>query len=95
MGLPLTSANWKEKDSNEWCRKHVPNWHWGRRIIDVVSDDDKMDSYYKEGKKMSKVPQRRIKSDGTYDREDLDLAASLRRNAPATAAACTPDDSME
>jgi hypothetical protein len=37
-----------------------------------------------------------MKSDATYDREDLDLAASLRRNAAATtAAACTPDDSWE
>jgi hypothetical protein len=55
-----------------------------------------MDSYYEEGKKLYKVPQRRMKSDATYHREDLDLAASLRRNAAATAAAaCTPDDSWE
>jgi hypothetical protein len=52
MGLSLTSADWNEKDSDKWCRKHVPNWHLGRRIIDVVSDEDKMDSYYEEGKKM-------------------------------------------
>jgi hypothetical protein len=95
MGLPSTLAEWNEKDSEEWCRKHVLNWHLGRRIIDVVSNDDKMDSYYEEGKKMYKVLQRHMKSDATYDREDLDLAASLRRNAAAAAAACTPDGSWE
>jgi hypothetical protein len=52
MGFPLTLANWNKKDSDKWCRKHVPNLHSGRRIIDVVSDNDKMDSYYEEGKKM-------------------------------------------
>jgi hypothetical protein len=56
MGLPSTSAEWNKKDSDEWCRKHVPNWHSGRKIIDVVSDDDKMDSYYEEVKKLYKVP---------------------------------------
>jgi hypothetical protein len=62
----------------------------------VVSDDDKMESYYHEGKKLYKVPQRRLmKSEATYDREDLDLAASLRHNAVAAAAACTPDDPWE
>jgi hypothetical protein len=56
----------------------------------------KKESYYQEGKKLYKVPQRRLmKSDATYDREDLDLAASLRRNAGAAAAACTPDDPWE
>jgi hypothetical protein len=68
----------------------------GRRIINIVSDDDKMDSYHEEGKKMYKVPQTCMKSDATYDREDLDLTASLRCNIAATAAAaCTPDDSWE
>jgi hypothetical protein len=96
MELPLTSADWNEEDSDNWCRKHVPNWQSHRRIIDVVSDDNKMESYYHEGKKLYKVPQRRLmKTDATYDREDLDLAASLRRNAAAAAAACTPDDLWE
>jgi hypothetical protein len=96
MELPLTSADWNEEDSDNWCRKHVPNWQSHRRIIDVVSDDNKMESYYHEGKKLYKVPQRRLmKTDATYDREDLDLAASLRRNAAAAAAACTPDDPWE
>jgi hypothetical protein len=27
MGLPSTSAEWNEKDLDEWCRKHVPNCH--------------------------------------------------------------------
>jgi hypothetical protein len=97
MGLPSTSEDWNEKDSDEWCRTHVPDWHSGRKIIDANShhlvmtatnDDDKMTSYAnEEGKQLYRVPQRRIKSDDTYAREDLDLAASLRRNAAATAAA--------
>jgi hypothetical protein len=96
MGLPSTSAEWNKKDSDKWCRKHVPNWHSGRKIIDVVTDDDKMNSYYKEGKKLYRVPQRRMKSDATYDREDLNLAASLRRKAAATAAAAAaPDESWD
>jgi hypothetical protein len=96
MGLPFTSADWNEEDSDNWCRKHVPNWNEDRRIIDVVSDDDRMESYYHEGKKLYKVPQRRLKkTDATYKREDLDLAASLCRNAAAAAAACTPADAWE
>jgi hypothetical protein len=55
-----------------------------------------MASYYEEGKKLYRVPQRRMKSDATYDREDLDLPASLRRNAAATAAAASaPDTSWD
>jgi hypothetical protein len=55
-----------------------------------------MDSYYEEGKKLYKVPQRRMKSDATYNREDLDLAASLSRNAAARAAAASaPDKSWD
>jgi hypothetical protein len=45
-----------------------------------------MTSYTNEdGKQLYRVPQRRMKSDDTYAREDL--ALSLRRNAAATAAA--------
>jgi hypothetical protein len=96
IGLPLMSADWNEEDSDDSCRKHVPNWQSHRRIIDVVSDDDKMESFYHKGKKLYKVPPRRLKrTEATYDREDLDLAASLRRNAAAAAAACTPDDPWE
>jgi hypothetical protein len=40
-----------------------------------------------EGKQLYRVPQKRVKSDKTYAREDLNLAASLQRNAAATAAA--------
>jgi hypothetical protein len=96
MGLLLTSAGWNEEDSDNWCRKHVPNRKEDRRIIDVVSDNDRMESYYHEGKKLYKVPQRRLKkTDTTYEREDLDLEASLRGNAAAAAAACTQDDAWE
>jgi hypothetical protein len=62
----------------------------------MVSDDYRMESYYHEGKKLYKVPQRRLKkTDATYEREDLYLAASLRRNAAAAVAACNPDDAWE
>jgi hypothetical protein len=80
MGLPFTSEDWM-RDSDTWCREHIPNWKEERRIIDVVSDDDKMQSYYYKGKKLYKVPQRRPKrTDATYEREDRDLAASLSRH---------------
>ncbi len=55
-----------------------------------------MESYYYEGKKLYKVPQRRHKrTDATYEREDLELAASLSRNAAAAAAACNTADAWE
>jgi hypothetical protein len=44
-GLPLTSADWNKEDSDNGCRKHVPNWKADRRIIDVVCDNDRMESY--------------------------------------------------
>jgi hypothetical protein len=97
MVLPSTSADWNEKDSEEWCRTHVPDWHSGRKIINpndqhlvttATNDDDKMTNYAnKAGKQLYRVPQRRMKSDNTYARDDLNLAASLRRNTAATAAA--------
>jgi hypothetical protein len=70
----------------------------GRKLIDATghhlvtqkasNDNDKMTSYAGEaGKQLYRVPQRRMKSDDTYAREDLDLAVSLRRNAAATSAA--------
>jgi hypothetical protein len=45
------------------------------------TNGDRGDNYYFKGTKLFKV-----KSEESYDREDRDLAASLRRNA-ATAAA--------
>jgi hypothetical protein len=98
MGLPSTSADWNEKDSVERCRTHVPDWHSGRKIINAngqhlvtqtaSNDYDKMTSYADEASnQLYRVPQRRIKSDDTYAREELDLAASLRCNAVATLAA--------
>jgi hypothetical protein len=82
MGLPLTSEEWM-RDSATW---HEENEE--KRIIDVVSDDDKMESYYFEGKKLYRIPQRRPRrTDETYQREDRDLAASLCRKAAAAAAA--------
>jgi hypothetical protein len=109
MGLPSTSADCNKKDSEEWCRKHIPNyhsgkkikhvpdWHSGKKIINAnghhlvttaSNDDNKMTSYANDdGKQLYRVPQKQMKSDDTYAREDLDLALSLRRNAAAAAAA--------
>jgi hypothetical protein len=100
MGLPSTSADWNEKDSDEWCRKHVPDWHSGNKIsnanghhlVTTASNDvkDKMTSYANEdGKQLYKIPQRQMKSDKTYAREDFNLALSLRRNSAAAAAAAS------
>jgi hypothetical protein len=63
----------------------------------VSNDDDKMVSYSnKEGKQLYRVLERRMKLDATCDREDLNLAASLRRNAAATAAdASEPAESWD
>jgi hypothetical protein len=80
MGLPLTSEEWVA-ESAAWHEKHQEE-----RIIDVVSPkNDKMDAYYFEGTQLYKVP----RTDESYEREDRDLAASLRRNATAAAAAAT------
>jgi hypothetical protein len=98
MGLPSTSADWNKKDLDEWCRKHVPNyhsgkkikhvpdWHSGKKIIDAnghhlvttaSNKDDNMTSYANEdGKQLYINPQRRMKSDNTYARDDLDLASA-------------------
>jgi hypothetical protein len=106
MGLPSTSAEWNKKDSDEWCRKNVPDWHSGRKIIDAngqhlvtkaANDDDMMISYAnEEGKQLYRVTQRRMMSVETYPREDLDLADSLRRNAAATTlAASSPTESWD
>jgi hypothetical protein len=82
MGLPLTSEEWM-RDSATW---HEENEE--KRIIDVVSDDDMMEAYYFEGKKLCRILKRRHRrTDETYEREDRDLAASLSRNAAAAAAA--------
>jgi hypothetical protein len=63
------------------------------------NNDDKMTSYADEAlKQLYRVPQRRMKSDKTYAREDLDLAASLRRNTAAkyaAAAASAPPASLD
>jgi hypothetical protein len=48
-------------------------------MIPYINEDD--------GKHLNKVPQRQMKSDKTYAREDLDLARSLSRNAASAAAA--------
>jgi hypothetical protein len=102
MGLPfMTSDQRKKKEEEDWCREHIPNWCKGTQIIDTnghvtknANDDvdDNMIPYINEddGKQLDKVPQRRMKSDKTYAREDLNLARSLRRNAAAAVAAAAP-----
>jgi hypothetical protein len=76
MGLPHTSEEWLA-ESNKWHEKSEET-----RTIDVVSPkDDKTDEYYFEGSRLFQVQ----RTDESYDREDRDLAASLRRNAAAAA----------
>jgi hypothetical protein len=59
MGLPLTSEEWMRDSAT---------WHEEKRIIDVVSEDDKMESYYFEGKKLYRILQRRPRrTDETYE----------------------------
>jgi uncharacterized protein YnzC (UPF0291/DUF896 family) len=103
MGLPSTSADWNKKENEDWCRKHISNWCKGIQIIDTKGHiiknannnvDDNMIPYINkdDGKQLYKVPQRRMKSDETYAREDLDLDRSLCRNAAAAAAAAASAD---
>jgi hypothetical protein len=56
-------------------------------MIPYINEDDGKQpySYVNSGKD----PQRRVKSDETYAREDLNLARSLRHNAAAAAAEAT------
>jgi hypothetical protein len=86
MGLSFTSEDWM-RDSDTWNKEHILNWNREKRIIHVVSDDDKMESYFFEGEKLYRIPQRRPRrTDETYEEEDRDLAAGLSRNAAAAAA---------
>jgi hypothetical protein len=95
IGLSFTSEDWM-RDSHTWNREHIPDWSKERRIVDVVSDDDKMHAYYYKDKKLYKVPQRHPKrTDKTYEREDRNLTASLSRNAAAAAAAADRADPWE
>jgi hypothetical protein len=87
MGLWFTLEDWM-RDSDTWNKEHIPNWNKEKRIIHVVSNDDKMESYYFKGKKLYRIPQRcPRRTDETYEKEDCDLAASLSRKAAAAAAA--------
>jgi hypothetical protein len=82
MGLPHTSEEWLAE-----CNKHEKNEKAEKseemRTIDVVSPKhNNNDEYYFEGTRLFQVQ----KTNESYDREDRDLAASLRRNAAAAAA---------
>jgi hypothetical protein len=82
MGLPLTSEEWIA-ESEKWHGKHEEE-----RIMDVVSPKhDRTDAYYLEGTQLYKVP----RTDESFEREDRDLAASLRRNTAAAAATAATD----
>jgi hypothetical protein len=77
MGLPLTSEE-RISESKKWHGEHEEE-----RIIDVVSPKhDRTDEYYFEGTRLYQVP----RTDESYEREDCNLAASLRRNAAVEAA---------
>jgi hypothetical protein len=76
MGLPLTSEKWIS-ESEKWHGEHEEEI-----IIDVVSPKhNRTDEYYFEGTRLYQVP----RTDESYEREDRNLAASLRRNAAAAA----------
>jgi hypothetical protein len=80
MGLPHTSEEWLS-ESNKWHEKSEET-----RTIDVFSPKhNKTDEYYFEGSRLFQVQ----RTDESYDREDRDLAASLRKNAAAAAATVT------
>jgi hypothetical protein len=80
MGLLLTSEE-RIAESEKWHEKHEEEI-----IIDIVRPKhDRTDAYYFEGTQLCKVP----RTDESYEREDRDLAASLRRNAAAAATAAT------
>jgi hypothetical protein len=99
MGLPYTSLDWaslSEHEKKEAAAKHEKSEEQEEELIDedqyrkeerlrtmeVSSPNgDRVDNYYFKGTKLFKV-----KSEESYDREDRDLAASLRRNAAAAAA---------
>jgi hypothetical protein len=96
MGLTLTSLDWaalseyhrkanaakQREEQEEQQLKDEKYQEEELRTIDVVSPhNDRVDEYYFEGTELFKV-----KSNESYDKEDRDLAASLRRNAAATAA---------
>jgi hypothetical protein len=82
MGLPYTSEEWLAESNNHEKNEETEKSE-EMRTIDVVSPKhDKTDEYYFKGPRLFQV-QRTIES---YDREDPDLAASLRRNAAAAAA---------
>jgi hypothetical protein len=86
MGLPLTSEEWIS-ESKKWHGKNEEE-----RTIDVVSPNhDRTEEYYFEGTRLYQVP----KTDESYEREDRDLAASLRRNAAAAAAATAATGARE
>jgi hypothetical protein len=86
MGLPLTSEEWIS-ESKKWHGKNEEE-----RTIDVVSPKhDRTEEYYFEGTRLYQVP----KTDESYEREDRDLAASLRRNAAAAAAATAATGARE
>jgi hypothetical protein len=86
MGLPHTSQEWlAESDKHEKNeeKKSEEEKSEEMRTIDVVSPKhDRDDEYYFEGTRLFQVQ----KTNESYDREDHDLAASLRRNAAAAAA---------
>jgi hypothetical protein len=90
MGLPQTSREWlaesDKHEKNEEENKHKKNEEETSeemRTIDVLSPKhDRNNEYYFEGTQLFQVQ----KTNESYDREDRDLVASLRRNAAAAAA---------
>jgi hypothetical protein len=80
MGLPHTSEEWLAESNKEHEKSEETKKSKETRTIDVVSPKhDKTEEYYFEGSRLFQVQ----RTDESYDREDRDIAASLRRNAAA------------
>jgi hypothetical protein len=79
MGLPHTSQEWLA-ESNKHEKNEEENSEEMRTVVSPKHDGN--DEYYFEGTQLFQVQ----KTNESYDREDRDLAASLRRNEAAAAA---------
>jgi phage antirepressor YoqD-like protein len=82
MGLPHTSEEWLAESNNHEKNKETEKSEEMRTIDVVRPKHDKNDEYYFESSRLFQVQ----RTNESYNREDRDLAASLRRNAAAAAA---------
>jgi hypothetical protein len=97
MGLSATSGNWCRGreiiDAKGQIIKNANDDNVDDDMIPYINEDDGKQpySYVNSGKD----PQRRVESDATYARKDLDLARSLHHNPAASAAAAAEASIMD